>query len=38
MGTAGGGMDQTISLMAKQGHMCFIHFMPSLKAEFIKLP
>ena len=38
VGTACGGMDQTISIMAEMGQAKFIHFMPDLATEPVHLP
>ncbi len=38
VGTATGGMDQTISLLGKPGHALKINFLPKLNVEPVKLP
>lgn len=38
IGTNGGGMDQTISLISKQGFAQYIEFRPFLKATPVKIP
>ncbi len=38
VGTACGGMDQTISIMAETGQAKYIHFVPELKTEPVMIP
>lgn len=38
VGTAGGGMDQTVSCLAEPGNALFIEFEPRLKATAVPLP